>query len=280
MPARDEDARDTEDREDTVSGQPGDSQPGAAGGRQGEEPEQAASPRETAAGEGEPGDNEIAREVASEAEEFLPLMAHLYRGSLDRATKWRDRLDRTLHWSVLIVASLLTWTFSNRENPHAILLLAMVVVGVFLVMEARRYRRYDIWRTQVRLLEENVFANVLDPSGVEQAEWRRLLSEDLRRPAFKISVLESLSRRLRRSYLALLLVLLVAWIVRLTILSEPHEGVVTTAGIWVIPGSVVIGVVGLFYALLVGLTIWPIEREAKGRVRDRQEAVDVSKDME
>jgi len=68
-------------------------------------------------------------------------------------------------------------------------------------MEARRYRTYDIWRSRVRLLEENVSANALDPEGVEQPNRRELLSEDLREPRIETPTVEAVARRLRRVYL-------------------------------------------------------------------------------
>jgi len=57
------------------------------------------SPREEASGEGEPAidvsapeHEKVGEEAAGDADDFLSLMAHFYRGSLGRATKWRDRL--------------------------------------------------------------------------------------------------------------------------------------------------------------------------------------------
>lgn len=226
----------------------------------------------------DPEQREIAGQAATERGDFLGLMGHLYRGAMSRATTWRTRLDRTANWSVVIVATLLTWAFSTQNNPHSIILLGMVVVSLFLFIEARRYRMYDVWRSRVRVLEENVFANALEPAGAEQGQWRRLLSDDLRRPAVKISLVEALARRLRRIYLALLLILLTAWLVRLAILTPTGDGLVATGHVWAVPGQVVVGLVGLYYVLLIGLAIWPMEREAKGKLRDREEAPDFSKD--
>lgn len=128
-------------------------------------------------------------------------MAHLYRGEVHRMTFWRERLDRTTNWAVTIMAAILTWTFTS-DNPHYILLVGMVMLTVFLVIEARRYRGYDLWRSRVRLLQANVFANALDPSQeIDDPHWRRELSEDYRTPRIKISFEEALAHRLRRIYL-------------------------------------------------------------------------------
>lgn len=225
-----------------------------------------------------PEHEEIARKAAREPDSFFSLMGHLYRGAQSRTLKWRDRLDRTVNWSVIVVASLLTWTFSSPDRPHSVLLLGVVVTTVFLWIEARRYLFFDVWRSQVRILEENLFAHALEPTEVEEEGWRRRLSADLRRPAFKITIVEALGRRLRRVYLALLGVLLVAWLLRLVTQSRTAAEVLDRAGIWTVPGWGVIGAVGAFYALLLGLALWPRERQAKGHVRDREHAVDLSKE--
>ncbi len=65
-------------------------------------------------------------------------MAHLYRGEMNCMTTWRKRLDQTTYWTVAVMVAILTCTVSNRDNPHHILLIGMVAVGVFLQIEARR----------------------------------------------------------------------------------------------------------------------------------------------
>lgn len=111
-------------------------------------------------------EREVAGELAEERTEFVGMMQHFYRGELGRTTAWRARIDRTTNWAVGLMATLITWTFSGADNPHYIILGSLAVVAVFLVVEARRYRIYDIWRSRVRLVEENVFANAADPEGV------------------------------------------------------------------------------------------------------------------
>lgn len=74
----------------------------------------------------------------------------------------------------------------------------MLVMAVFLGIEARRYQSYDVWRSRARPLQEDLFANALDPSaGVERPRWRAELSEDYRTPALKVPYQEALGRRTR-----------------------------------------------------------------------------------
>lgn len=211
-----------------------------------------------------PEEREIAGQAAGDRSDFLSLMGHAYRGELGRTTSWRTRLDRTTNWGVVLTATLLTWAFSADSRPHYILLIGLVMVTVFLGIEARRYRTYDIWRSRVRLLEENVFANALEPEGVEQSNWRELLSQDLREPTIKTPVMEAVSRRLKRVYFPLISVLVGAWIVRLTVFGTARTNIVESAAIGALSGTVVLVIVGVFYATVAAITFWPTPRRAKG----------------
>ncbi|OYR49146.1 hypothetical protein DJ73_18225 [Halorubrum sp. Ea1] len=217
-------------------------------------------------------EREVAAESAGDRSDLLSLMSHTYRGELGRMSSWRTRIDRTTNWAVVLTASLLTWTFSNESRPHYVLLIGLVMLSVFLGIETRRYRMFDVWRSRVRLLEENVFANALDPEGVKQSNWRKLLSEDLREPTIKTPSVEAMSRRLRRLYAPLLTVLIAAWLVRLTVFTSSGNGVVATAAVGAIPGALVIAVVGCFYLAVLALTMRRPPRRAKGELGSTDDA--------
>ncbi|NIB98113.1 DUF2270 domain-containing protein [Halobacterium sp. R2-5] len=211
---------------------------------------------------------EVGRDVGDDGGELGSVMAHAYRGEVDRVGTWRQRLDQTTTWAVTLMAAILTWAFSSPDNPHYVLLVGVVVVAVFLGVEARRYRDYDVFRSRVRLLQENLFANALDPTrGVESEDWRVQLSDDYRRPTVKVSLGEALANRLQRVYLALFSVLLAAWVFRITVFA-PREDWLSTAAIARIPGVAVVAVVGVFYVALVVVAFWPRERHAKGEFRE------------
>ncbi|KYH25915.1 hypothetical protein HAPAU_25930 [Halalkalicoccus paucihalophilus] len=193
-------------------------------------------------------------------------MAHLYRGEIHRMKFWRERLDRTTNWAVVVISAILTWSFSRSETPHYVILIGMATLSVFLLIEARRYRGYDIWRSRVRTLQENVFAYGLDPSaGLPDPNWRERLSRDYRTPTLKITAEEAIAHRLRRVYLPLFAVLLAAWIVRITAFaSGPWT---ESAAIGVIPGGVVAVVVALFYLAAIAAAVRPRTWYAKGELR-------------
>ncbi|QWC18583.1 DUF2270 domain-containing protein [Halorubrum sp. 2020YC2] len=212
-------------------------------------------------------EREVAAGAAGDRSDFLSLMGHTYRGELGRTSSWRTRIDRTTNWAVVVTASLLTWTFSSESRPHYVLLIGLVMLSVFLGIETRRYRTFDVWRSRVRLLEENVFANALDPEGVEESNWRRLLSEDLREPTIKMPSVEAVSRRLHRVYAPLFSVLIAAWVARLTVFTPVGDGVVATAAVGAIPGALVLAVVSCFYLGVLALTLRSPPRQAKGEMQ-------------
>jgi len=193
-------------------------------------------------------------------------LAHLYRGEIHRMKLWRERLDRTTNWAVILIAALLTWAFSSPSNPHYIILIGVATLTVFLTIEARRYRGYDIWRTRVRTFQENVWAYGLDPrGGLVDDQWRSRLAEDYRTPTIKITLEEAIAHRLRRVYLPLFVVLLGAWLVRITAFSTAPW--IEAAAIGLIPGTAVVALVGTFYAGAAVVALRPRTWHARGELR-------------
>jgi len=193
--------------------------------------------------------------VARDLSAFTEVTTDFYRGEIDRATSWRARLDQTTNWAVVVVAAVLTWAFSGENRPHYVVLIGIFAVTAFLLMEANRYQEYDVWRDRVRTIQRGLMAEVFDPNRPTDGDWQEKLGEELRNPDLHISFREAMTHRLRRSYLALVTILVVAWIARVTVFV-PEESMERTAQILFIPGAIVIGVVALFYATLFVITIW------------------------
>jgi uncharacterized membrane protein len=211
-------------------------------------------------------DPEIGRDLFEPDMGPSSAFAHLYRGEIHRMKFWRERLDRTTNWAVTTMAAVLTWAFSDPTHPHYLVLVGGVMVGVFLVVEARRYRGYDIWRSRVRLLQENVFATALSPGDLEDREWRDQLGDDYRTPAVKVSYEEALAHRLRRVYLPLFTVLVVAWGVR--VLLVPSQPFPESAAIGALPGLAVAVAVVSGYVVLAGIALRPRTWQGKSELRE------------
>lgn len=83
------------------------------------------------------------------ANEFNQAMIHLFRSQVSRADVWRQRLDITTNWAVLTTGATVSIAFSQNLGSHSVLLLDTLLVTLFLFIEARRYRFYEVWSTRV-----------------------------------------------------------------------------------------------------------------------------------
>ncbi|ATR22756.1 Hypothetical protein RMHFA_03418 [Roseomonas mucosa] len=208
--------------------------------------------------------------------EFINTLAHFHRAEMGRMAGWRDRIDRTTNWAITVVAGMLSVSLSTPSAHHGVLLFAMLLVLLLLVIEARRYRFFDVYRARVRQMERHYFAQVLsprpdpapDPAPAEGPNWAALLAEDLRHPNFLIGLPAAFSRRLRRNYIWMFLVLLLAWIIKISTASLQHDERAAAAhqslpdlllglSLGPLPGWSVLAGVTLFYAWLIYAALRP-----------------------
>src|SRR5436190_24337360 len=75
-------------------------------------------------------------------------LAHLYRGEVYRSTAWRTRLDSTTNWAVVTTGIALSATFNSAQVSPLPMVLVGLIVSVFLLFEARRYRYFNVWRAR------------------------------------------------------------------------------------------------------------------------------------
>ncbi len=208
-------------------------------------------------------------ELPGDAE--IGALAHLYRGEVYRSTVWRTRLDTTTNWAVVTLGVALSITFAAPEASPLPLLLVGILILFFLMLEARRYRYFNVWRARCRWMEVNLFASMIDGDGVRTGDWRRRLAEDYRRPEYHVSMLVAAARRVRRNYLWILGIQSAAYAGKLIVHPAPVQTFgqfVERARIGPIPGSLVI-VVGIVYVLAwSGLAAWSWRGDAR-RARGR-----------
>ena len=173
----------------------------------------------------DPDDPQLAADYESTPlarSEYISAIVHLYRGELYRANAWRLRLDQTTNWAVLAAAGVLTYSFGdNHPSPWSIIA-GLAIVTLFLFIEARRFRFADVWRSRVRLIEENFYGPILRRDPVSpHMQWGTLVAEDLFRPRFKTSAIAALRTRLVRNYLPMYGVLMVAFALKITSIPTP-----------------------------------------------------------
>ena len=208
--------------------------------------------------------------------EFNTAMAHFYRGEIQRSNTWRNRLDTTTNWAVLSAGAMLSFAFSSTTSPHFVIPVDSILVAVFLVMEARRYRYYEIWSNRVRVLETGYLASMLAPESVPRdQDWASHLASDLLTPHFTISVWEAIGRRLRRNYIWLFALLALSWNLKVYLYPTPahnFDEFILRAQVGLVPGWVVFLVGFVFNAALFIFAVGTIRlREATGEVLPRHQ---------
>jgi uncharacterized membrane protein len=202
--------------------------------------------------------------------EFTTTMSHFHRAEIQRMAGWRDRLDLTSNWAITVSAAMLSVSLSTPNAHHGVLLFAMLLILLLLTIEARRYRFFDVYRTRVRQLERHYFAQIISPRPDPSPNWMQLLGDGLRKPMFLISHRIAFARRLRRNYLFMYAILLLAWILKLSTPSLQTEGVqldlvrsfteaVGNASLGPLPGWLVIAIVALFYVSLLYVALYTPE---------------------
>jgi uncharacterized membrane protein len=145
--------------------------------------------------------------------EFITLLAHFHRAEVARMAGWRDRLDRTTNWSITVIAAMLSVAFTTQQG-HGLLVFAMFLILFLMLIESRRYRFYDVFRRRVRVLERNYYSNIFSRIDPASGGWLDALSHDLRKPMFAIDLRYAIAKRLRRNYIWMFCLLLVAWLIR------------------------------------------------------------------
>ena len=154
--------------------------------------------------------------------EFNMAMVHFYRGEIQRSNVWRGRLDATTNWAVITAGATLSFVFSSAANPHFAIPINSILVSIFLFMEARRYRYYEVWANRVRILETGYFGPMLSHRTIPpDKEWAEHLSTDLITPHFTISEWEAVGRRLRSNYLWIFILLALSWTLKIYIHPTP-----------------------------------------------------------
>lgn len=207
------------------------------------------------------------------ASEFNTAMVHFFRAEVQRANVWRSRLDTTTNWAVVTTGAALSFAFSQTESNHIVILLNMLLVTLFLSIEARRYRYYELWSYRVRLMETDFFGSMLVPPFHPSADWAETLAENLLHPDFPISNLEAFGRRLRRNYVLIYNVVALAWLAKLYLLPNTAlswQAFIDRASIGQIPGEWVLLGVLAFYLVLIAISLLTIGlQEASGEVLPR-----------
>lgn len=180
------------------------------------------------------------------AGEFNTAMVHFFRAEISRSNTWRQRLDATTNWAVIATGAAISFAFTSRGASgvdHGVIILNTLLVTVFLLIEARRYRYYELWSYRVRLMETDFYAAMLVPPFQPSPDWAETLAESLLHPQFPISRREAFGRRFRRNYVLIYGLLGFAWFLKVWLHPTPASSLdefLGRAAIGSVPGWVVI----------------------------------------
>ncbi|MBM7113632.1 DUF2270 domain-containing protein [Archangium primigenium] len=179
-------------------------------------------------------------------------MAQLFRGELSRSDTWRSRLDTTTNWALTTSAAVVSFGLSSTGSP-VVFLVGIWLVLTFLLIEARRYRYYDLWIRRVRLLENGYWVPLLRREPIDPDAIRELVTL-VERPQIHLSLFSAISTRLNRAYGPILLVLTTTWFVK--VYSHPRpprdlDDFLHRAAVGPLPGEVVMG---FLLVLMLGFT--------------------------
>ena len=137
----------------------------------------------------------------------------------------------------------------------------MLLILIFLVLEADRFRIYEVSRRRVGLLERGFFPSVLH--GDTDWPWVKPLVDHLENPRSPLGRWTAVGWRLRRTYLWICLADLVAWLIKLDLAGGQASDLgmlVSRATVGPLPGWAVFASVTVFYLGLIALTIMAVRR--------------------
>lgn len=190
--------------------------------------------------------------------EFVSAMAHEFRAEVQRTNIWRTRLDVTTNWAVVVTGVSISIAFSQPNVHHGVIILNALLITLFLFIEARRYRYYELWSYRVRLMETDFFAAMLVPPFRPSAEWAENLAENVLRFNFPISMWEAIGLRLRRNYLWIFFITSIAWLAKYWLFPTPAAdliGFINRAAIGPVPGSIVVSLSLAYFCFLALVAI-------------------------
>lgn len=187
-------------------------------------------------------------------------LAHLYRGEVYRSTIWRTRLDNTTNWSVVTLGIALSVTYANPAASPLPLLLVGILICMFLILESRRYRFFNVWRARCRWIETKFYAPMLYRScRPEPGDWQDVLADDYLKPQYHIGFWRAMGRRLRRNYMWIFGFQAVAYCGKIII----HPTPLTTFGAFMermaigpFPGLAVLAFGVVFHGSWITLAVW------------------------
>jgi len=84
------------------------------------------------------------------------VVAHLYRGEMNRLTVYRQRLDTTTNWAITLESAILV-IYTDRRVEFYFIFFPLIILLFLSFLEARRYRYFFTSAKRVQYLEIEYF---------------------------------------------------------------------------------------------------------------------------
>lgn len=136
------------------------------------------------------------------------VVAHLYRGEMNRMTVYRQRLDITTNWAVTLETAVLV-VYLNRDVEIVFILFPLIILLFLSFLEARRYRYFYTSVRRVQYLESEYFAKQIFHTNLQDDIQLSPLVYNLANVRFLISLPHAWSIRFYRNYIWLYYICLV-----------------------------------------------------------------------
>jgi uncharacterized membrane protein len=200
--------------------------------------------------------------------EFVSAMAHEFRAEVQRTNVWRTRMDATTNWAIVVTGASISIAFSQPNVHHGVIILNAMLITLFLFIEARRFRYYEMWSARVRLMETDFFAAMLVPPFHPSPQWAKDLADNVHHLRSPVSMWEAVGLRLRHNYLWIFAIIILAWFAKYWLFPVPASDIgefVSRAAIGPVPGRIVVSLSLAYFALLVSVAALTLTMT---RVRD------------
>lgn len=194
-------------------------------------------------------------------DKYFGFIQHYYRAEIYRETNWRNRLDVTTNWSIVVTAAMLSFTFSNESVPHTVILVNFLIVLFFLYTESRRFRYYSRLKKRTRLIEQHLLSPLFKNPGkaMRVGDWGKDFYNHFVENTVPMSRMESIGWRMRRNYMFILPAIFLAWVTKVSFEPERAQTIkdfFANAHLWSIPGEFVFGAFISFVTYLLVIAFY------------------------
>jgi uncharacterized membrane protein len=143
-------------------------------------------------------------------DKYLQVVAHFYRGEMNRLTIYRTRLDNTFQYSIVLTSALLVY---NLQHPYLKYFPCLIVFLnlFFCFIEARRYRYFLIIQDRVAIMEKGFLCDQVLEQEIA-GDWKADLATVFITVKFTKGFVNCVCIRYFRNYIWLIDLVIAVWL--------------------------------------------------------------------